>query len=123
MKNSVQDRSNALPSCAGLFIGGHLTSEFPGTWIHIDMAYPAFLGERATGYGVALLNTIFCHLSSSPLLHSLLPSPRSVDRGDSLLPSPRSVDRGDSLLPSPRSVDRGDSLSPSLAKKPRDALS
>lgn len=26
-----------------------------GKWLHVDMAYPATSGERATGYGVALL--------------------------------------------------------------------
>lgn len=57
MKNSVADRANAQSSCAGQFIGEHLCNGFieKGTWLHIDMAYPAFSGERATGYGVALL--------------------------------------------------------------------
>lgn len=41
MKNSVADRSNASPSCAGLFIGGQLGfNDFPGVWIHVDMAAP-----------------------------------------------------------------------------------
>lgn len=41
MKNSVADRSNAQPSCAGLFIGGQLGfNDFPGVWIHVDMATP-----------------------------------------------------------------------------------
>jgi leucyl aminopeptidase len=26
-----------------------------GGWLHIDIAGPAFLGERGTGYGVPLL--------------------------------------------------------------------
>mmetsp|Transcript_402 Transcript_402/g.443 ORF Transcript_402/g.443 Transcript_402/m.443 type:complete len:517 (+) Transcript_402:123-1673(+) len=57
MKNSVADRSNAQSSCAGQFIGNHL-EEFlnkGGQWLHVDMASPASSGERATGYGVALL--------------------------------------------------------------------
>jgi probable aminopeptidase NPEPL1 len=56
MKNSVADRGNAQVSCAGQFIGNHL-EEFlaeGGKWLHTDAAGPC-LGDRATGYGVALL--------------------------------------------------------------------
>eukprot|EP00096_Caligus_rogercresseyi_P000579 TRINITY_DN1103_c0_g1_i1.p1 TRINITY_DN1103_c0_g1~~TRINITY_DN1103_c0_g1_i1.p1 ORF type:complete len:527 (-),score=93.30 TRINITY_DN1103_c0_g1_i1:123-1703(-) len=70
MKNSVADRSNATSSCAGLFINAHLGFNFPGTWIHVDMASPAYTGERATGYGVALLNTLFGDLSQCKLLQN-----------------------------------------------------
>ncbi|XP_076035523.1 putative aminopeptidase NPEPL1 granny smith protein [Oratosquilla oratoria] len=73
MKNSVADRSNATASCAGLFIAAHLGFDFVGTWLHVDMAYPVHCGERATGYGVALLPTLFGHLSGSALLRSLGP--------------------------------------------------
>ena len=57
MKNSVKDRANAQSSCAGQFIGSHLGSfvEDGGKWVHMDMAYPSFSGERGTGYGVGLL--------------------------------------------------------------------
>lgn len=57
MKNSVSDRMNAQCSCAGQFIGNHLTEylEEGGNWLHIDMAGPANDGDRATGFGVALL--------------------------------------------------------------------
>jgi probable aminopeptidase NPEPL1 len=56
MKNSVKDRSNAGSACAGQFVGSHLgTFVDEGRWLHVDMAYPAFVGERGTGYGVALL--------------------------------------------------------------------
>lgn len=34
-----------------------------GKWLHIDMAYPASSGERATGYGVALLFGLLQELS------------------------------------------------------------
>ena len=27
-------------SCAGLFIGAHLGFDYPGVWLHVDMAYP-----------------------------------------------------------------------------------
>jgi len=80
MKNSVADRSNATSSCAGLFIAAHLGFDFPGSWIHIDMAYPVHCGERATGYGVALLPTMFGHLSRSSLFRSI--APISTENGD-----------------------------------------
>lgn len=73
MKNSVADRSNAQVSCAGLFIGSHLGFDFQGVWLHIDMAAPAHIGDRATGYGPALLNTLFGQKSSSKLLQSIAP--------------------------------------------------
>eukprot|EP00055_Hartaetosiga_balthica_P017827 m.123636 g.123636 ORF g.123636 m.123636 type:complete len:521 (+) comp9414_c1_seq1:120-1682(+) len=61
MKNSVASRSNAQVSCAAQFIGNHLSEEFleKNVWLHIDMAYPSHAGERATGYGVALLTQLF----------------------------------------------------------------
>ncbi|XP_059089693.1 probable aminopeptidase NPEPL1 [Tigriopus californicus] len=73
MKNSVGDRSNAQSSCAGLFIFSHLGFDFPGVWVHIDMAYPVSAGDRATGYGVALLNTLFGKFSGSKLLQAAAP--------------------------------------------------
>ncbi|XP_074644678.1 putative aminopeptidase NPEPL1 isoform X2 [Tubulanus polymorphus] len=73
MKNSVADRSNAQVSCAGLFIGAHIGFDYPGTWIHVDMAYPVHVGERATGYGVALLTTLFGQMTTNPLLRAIAP--------------------------------------------------
>lgn len=35
-----QDRNNAQVSCAGLFVGAQLGWDFPGVWIHVDMASP-----------------------------------------------------------------------------------
>jgi hypothetical protein len=35
-----QDRHNAQSSCAGLFVAAHLGFDFPGVWIHVDMASP-----------------------------------------------------------------------------------
>jgi probable aminopeptidase NPEPL1 len=71
MKNSVADRTNALSSCAGLFIIAHLGFDFPGVWVHIDMASPVHCGERATGYGVALLCSLFGKYTQSSLLNAL----------------------------------------------------
>ncbi|XP_026316541.1 probable aminopeptidase NPEPL1 isoform X2 [Hyposmocoma kahamanoa] len=75
MTNSVADRNNAQPSCAGLFILAHLGFDFPGSWLHIDMAAPAGVGDRATGYGVALLPVLFGHHTNSALLRALAPAP------------------------------------------------
>lgn len=74
MKNSVADRNNGQPSCAGLFIMANLGFDFPGVWMHVDMAAPANVGERATGYGVALLNTLFGAASSSSMLQGASPA-------------------------------------------------
>ncbi|KAL4708947.1 hypothetical protein ACJJTC_014975 [Scirpophaga incertulas] len=75
MKNSVADRNNAQASCAGLFILAHLGFEFPGRWLHVDMAAPAHCGERATGYGVALLSVLFGAHTESTLLKALATLP------------------------------------------------
>ncbi len=58
MKNSVADRANAQSSCAGQFVYNHLTP-WKGPWLHVDIAGPATSLERGTGYGVALLLTLF----------------------------------------------------------------
>eukprot|EP01134_Creolimax_fragrantissima_P006671 CFRG6671T1 len=61
MKNSVKNRANAQASCAGQFIRNHVHKDYKGAWIHVDMAYPSFnkATERGTGYGVALLLSMF----------------------------------------------------------------
>ncbi len=54
MRNSVKNRSNAQVSCAAAFV--HWNVDGSGArWGHVDLAYPAFRGNRGTGYGVALL--------------------------------------------------------------------
>ena len=54
MKNSVKDRSNAQASCAACFIHEHLHPSYEGAWLHVDLAGPAWLDERGTGFGVGL---------------------------------------------------------------------
>eukprot|EP00747_Dinoflagellata_sp_TGD_P209243 gnl/TRDRNA2_/TRDRNA2_82642_c0_seq2.p1 gnl/TRDRNA2_/TRDRNA2_82642_c0~~gnl/TRDRNA2_/TRDRNA2_82642_c0_seq2.p1 ORF type:complete len:227 (+),score=53.49 gnl/TRDRNA2_/TRDRNA2_82642_c0_seq2:93-773(+) len=54
MKNSVKDRSNAQSSCAATFISENLHPDYKGGWLHVDLAGPAFIDDRGTGYGVAL---------------------------------------------------------------------
>ncbi|KAG7251944.1 hypothetical protein CRUP_010325, partial [Coryphaenoides rupestris] len=68
MKNSV---ANAQSSCAGLFIGAHLGFDWPGVWVHVDMAYPVHAGERATGFGVALLMALFGQASDDAMLNKV----------------------------------------------------
>uniref|UniRef100_A0A336ME14 CSON014120 protein n=1 Tax=Culicoides sonorensis TaxID=179676 RepID=A0A336ME14_CULSO len=74
MKNSVADRTNAQVSCAGLFIAAHLGFDYQGVWLHVDMASPVHCGERATGYGPALLCTLFGQYTNSSLLKSIGPA-------------------------------------------------
>lgn len=67
MKNSVADRGNAQSSCAGQFIANHLEDYLAagGQWLHVDMAGPVVLAERATGYGVALLFDLVLRLNNT----------------------------------------------------------
>jgi len=83
MKNSVADRNNGQPSCAGLFILAHLGFDWTGSWMHVDMAAPAYCGERATGYGVALLNTLFGSSSGAEMLRKLGPT-LETDKGEAV---------------------------------------
>ena len=55
MRNSVKDRSNAQSSCAANFVAEHLSADYKGEWLHIDMAGPGWINDRGTGFGVALL--------------------------------------------------------------------
>lgn len=42
----LQDRENAQSSCAGLFIGSHLGFDWPGVWVHVDIASPVHAVSR-----------------------------------------------------------------------------
>ncbi len=58
MKNSVSDRMNAPSSGAAHFVEAHLDGEWVkkgGEWAHLDIAGPASLDSRGTGFGVSLL--------------------------------------------------------------------
>ncbi|MBM4346276.1 MAG: leucyl aminopeptidase family protein [Deltaproteobacteria bacterium] len=55
MRNSVADRTNASSSASGLWIYMHI-DDLDLRWCHIDLAGPAFLDNRATGYGVGLID-------------------------------------------------------------------
>ncbi|XP_055508009.1 probable aminopeptidase NPEPL1 [Leucoraja erinacea] len=79
MKNSVADRDNAQSSCAGLFIGAHIGFDWPGVWVHVDMASPVHTGERATGFGVAFLLALFGRASKDAMLNLVSPLGASTD--------------------------------------------
>ena len=85
-------RSVPLSSCAGHFIeavGGLLPADNPPgspplpRWLHIDLAAPVHSGERATGYGVALLNALFGGYSCDPLLKCVAP-PQSQEHAGAM---------------------------------------
>lgn len=54
MRNSVTDRMNAQSSCAGEFIRWQLDGT-EARYGHVDMAGPATIGGRGSGFGPALL--------------------------------------------------------------------
>merc|ERR1712107_875016 len=61
MKNSVADRNNGQPSCAGLFIHAHGGFDWSGVWMHVDMAAPAMVGKRQLDMG-SLSSIVFLEL-------------------------------------------------------------
>ena len=54
MRNSVADRANAQVSCAAQFVYAHMEST-EALWAHVDLAGPAFVEGRGTGFGASLL--------------------------------------------------------------------
>jgi probable aminopeptidase NPEPL1 len=57
MRNSVADRANAASSASGLWVWLHI-DDLDIRWAHIDLAGPAFLDNRGSGYGVGLLYSL-----------------------------------------------------------------
>ncbi len=57
MRNSVADRANAATSASGLWIWLHI-DDLDIRWAHIDLAGPAFLDNRGSGYGVGLIYSL-----------------------------------------------------------------
>ncbi|XP_041061223.1 probable aminopeptidase NPEPL1 [Carcharodon carcharias] len=84
MKNSVADRDNAQSSCAGLFIGAHIGFDWPGVWVHVDIASPVHTGERATGFGVAFLLALFGRASKDTMLNLVSPLGAGTDQQDAM---------------------------------------
>ncbi len=54
MRNSVADRMNAQVSCAAQFVYSHV-ADTKAKWAHVDLAGPAFVKGRGTGFGAAVL--------------------------------------------------------------------
>ncbi len=52
----------------------HLGKNFEGVWIHLDIASPVQDGDRATGFGVALLNSLFADSSKNVAMKAIGPS-------------------------------------------------
>ncbi len=57
MRNSVADRMNAPSSASGLWVYLHI-DDLNLRWLHIDLAGPAFVDNRGTGYGVGLIEQL-----------------------------------------------------------------
>uniref|UniRef100_A0AC34FPQ9 Cytosol aminopeptidase domain-containing protein n=1 Tax=Panagrolaimus sp. ES5 TaxID=591445 RepID=A0AC34FPQ9_9BILA len=59
MKNTNLGSHVGPPSSnAGLFIGAHIDFAKGLSWLHFDIASPAVINERATGFGVALVSRL-----------------------------------------------------------------
>lgn len=57
MTNSVSSRMNAQSSCAAQFVYAQIEDQ-DVDWLHIDLAGPAMIQGRGSGYGVALVSQI-----------------------------------------------------------------
>ncbi|KAG7232727.1 hypothetical protein INR49_008182 [Caranx melampygus] len=79
MKNSVAVRSRERQSsCAGLFIGSHLGFDWPGVWVHVDIASPVHAVSTehrgaSHGFGVAMLMALFGQASDDSMLNQVSP--------------------------------------------------
>ncbi|KAH8619194.1 Cytosol aminopeptidase family catalytic domain [Trypanosoma vivax] len=62
MTNLMQHRDNAGVSCGGQFVANHLSPRFKGAHVHVDLAFPTFDSNGATGFGAALLTGYFRNL-------------------------------------------------------------
>ncbi len=65
LRNSVKDRMNAQSSCAAQFVAESLPPADAVRWLHVDMAGPVTVRDRATGFGVALLAELFLRQPST----------------------------------------------------------
>lgn len=62
MRNSVADRMNASSAAAGFFVWSHI-EDLDLDWLHIDLAGPSFIENRATGYGAGLIAAVVASLA------------------------------------------------------------
>lgn len=66
MTNSVKDRNNAQSSCAAQFVYSHV-QDVDVPWLHIDLAGPAHIDNRGTGFGAALVAEVVRRLERAHL--------------------------------------------------------
>lgn len=59
MRNLMRVTNNAGVSCGGQFVASHLSPDFKGVHVHVDLAFPVVEDETATGFGPALLTEFF----------------------------------------------------------------
>lgn len=64
MSSCPQDRDNSPSSCAGLFIASHLGFDWPGVWVHLDIAAPVHAVSVSSWPGPLLPPTLFLQSSS-----------------------------------------------------------
>lgn len=62
MRNSVKNRANAQSSCAAQFLYSHIDGT-GARWAHVDLAGPAWQGDRGTGFGVSLVSAAVAELA------------------------------------------------------------
>uniref|UniRef100_A0A4W2I7Z0 Probable aminopeptidase NPEPL1 n=1 Tax=Bos indicus x Bos taurus TaxID=30522 RepID=A0A4W2I7Z0_BOBOX len=77
MKNSVADRDNSPSSCAGLFIASHIGFDWPGVWVHLDIAAPVHAVSLGPG-GAPAHPTIRPSLAGQPLCFPCWPLPTGL---------------------------------------------
>ena len=61
--NSMKSHRHPGAAAAGHFIEAHLADDYKGAFCHFDIAAPAFVDRRATGYGASLLLNLVLKLS------------------------------------------------------------
>lgn len=72
-----QDRDNSPSSCAGLFIASHIGFDWPGVWVHLDIAAPVHAvspGHR----GAPAHPTLRPSLAGQPLCFPCRPLPAGL---------------------------------------------
>jgi probable aminopeptidase NPEPL1 len=75
LKSAVADMVNSnmgktegpASAVAGLFIGAHIDFAEEIDWIHVDIAAPSSSGERATGFGTALICALLSKNVDAPV--------------------------------------------------------
>lgn len=72
-----QDRDNSPSSCAGLFIASHIGFDWPGVWVHLDIAAPVHAVSPGPG-GAPAHPTVRPSLAGQPLCFPCRPLPTGL---------------------------------------------